>query len=44
METILVLLAALLAIDLIAWKRGFDSRDSIDNPEWERLRNWAAFH
>jgi len=44
METIFILLAALLALDLVAWKRGFDSRDSANSPEWERLRNWQGFH
>jgi hypothetical protein len=36
MEIILFLLAALIVLDLAAWKWGVDSGDGIDSPEWER--------
>jgi hypothetical protein len=44
METVLILIAALVAFDLVSWRRGFDSRDVIESPEWERLQRWQGFH
>lgn len=44
METIIISLILLIALNLAAWRWGFDSRDGIDNPEWERRRSWSAFH
>ena len=44
MVTILILFALMIAFDLIALLRGFDSRDSFDSSEWERLHQWSAFH
>jgi hypothetical protein len=44
MEIIFILFAALVAIDLAAWKWGCDSREVVDSPEWERLHNWRGFH
>ena len=44
MEMILILIIALVVLDIIAFVWGFDSRDGVDAAEWERLRNWEAFH
>ena len=44
METIFMLLVMLLALDIAALKRGFDSRDGFSSPEWERLHDWRGFH
>jgi hypothetical protein len=44
MDTICILLVGLLVFNAAAWRWGFDSRDSWDSPEWERRRNWPAFH
>jgi hypothetical protein len=44
MEMILILIVALVVFDLVTFVWGFDSRDSSDATEWERRRNWAAFH
>jgi hypothetical protein len=44
MEIILFLLAALIVLDLAAWKWGVDSGDGIDSPEWERRQAWTGFH
>ncbi len=39
MLTIIILLLALVLFNLAVWRWGFDSRDGIDSPEWERRRN-----
>ena len=44
MATIIVLLIALVVLDLVALRWGFDSRDDVESPEWERRRDWKAFH
>ena len=44
METIIILLMALLVLDAAAWRWGRYGRDSWNNAEWERRRNWPAFH
>jgi hypothetical protein len=44
MEMILILIVALVVFDLVTFVWGFDSRESVDSPEWERRRNWEAFH
>ena len=44
METIFILLAALVALNIAARKWGFDSKDGFNSPEWERRRSWKAFH
>jgi len=44
MATIIVLLIALVILDLVALRWGFDSRDDLEGPEWERRRAWKAFH
>jgi hypothetical protein len=32
----IIFIAILVALDLVAMRWGFDSRDTVDNPEWER--------
>ena len=44
MEIILILIVALVVFDLVTFVWGFDSRESADAAEWERRRNWEAFH
>jgi hypothetical protein len=44
MEFIIGLLIGLIVFDLVALRRGVDSRDSIDSPEWERRQRWHGFH
>ncbi len=44
MIILLTLLIVLIAFEFAAWKWGFNSRDDINSPEWERLRNWIGFH
>ena len=44
METIIILLAALVALDLAAWRWGFKSSEGAESLEWKRRRNWRAFH
>lgn len=44
MVTIIILLIALIAFDLVALRWGFDSMDEVEGPEWERRRAWKAFH
>jgi hypothetical protein len=44
METVVILLMALLVLDAAAWRWGFDSRNTWNSAEWERRRNWPAFH
>ena len=44
MATFIVLLIMLVVLDLVALRWGFDSRDEVEGPEWERRRAWKAFH
>jgi hypothetical protein len=44
MMELLILLMALVVLDLAAMRWGFNSIDPLDSPEWERRRNWIAFH
>lgn len=44
METIFILIIALVVFNMVAFVWGFDSREGIDAPEWERRRYWEAFH
>ena len=44
METVVILLIALLILDAVAWRWSFESRDTWNGAEWERRRNWPAFH
>ncbi len=41
MEIAIVLLAGILLLDVVALRWGFDSRDKLDSPEWERRRWWG---
>ncbi len=36
MEMILILIVALVVFDLVSFVWGFDSRESVASPEWER--------
>jgi len=42
METLIILLIVVIALDLAALRWGFDSRDRIDSPAWRR-RDGAIF-
>jgi hypothetical protein len=44
MEMILILIVALVVFNIVTFVWGFDSRDGVDAAEWERRRNWVAFH
>jgi hypothetical protein len=41
---LLILFAMLVFFNIATWLWGFDSTDGVDSPEWERRRNWKAFH
>ena len=41
---LLDLLIVLIALDVAAMLWGAISLDGPDSPEWERRRNWLAFH
>ena len=43
MEIILILIIALVVFDIGTFVRGFDSRESVDSPEWERRLDRRAF-
>ncbi len=40
----LILLVMLVILDVAAIRWGAISLDGPDSPEWERRRNWLAFH
>jgi hypothetical protein len=44
MATFIIFVVALILLDMLAWRWGFDSRDGSDSSEWERRRAWLAFH
>ena len=44
MTTCIIILAALMALDGLALRWGFDSRDDIESVEWPRRQAWKAFH
>jgi hypothetical protein len=44
METIIILLVALLLFDVAAFLWGCDSRDSVDSAEWEKREYRQAFY
>jgi hypothetical protein len=44
MMEFIILLAALIAFDIVALRWGYKSNDSIDSPEWERRQRWYGFH
>jgi len=44
MEFVIGLLIGFIVFDVVALRWGFDSRDSINSPEWERRQRWFGFH
>jgi hypothetical protein len=40
METLLVFIMLVIALDIVALRWGFDSTEKIDSPEWERRATW----
>ena len=44
MDAIFIVLVVVFALNVIAWKWGADSRESMNSPEWERRSHWSAFH
>ena len=44
MLTLLLLVLALIVIVLGALRRGADSSDGVESPEWERRQSWYGFH
>lgn len=43
MVALIVLIAALILFDVVAYYRGVDSLDGPDSPEWERRSHWRGF-
>jgi hypothetical protein len=41
---LLDILVVLIVLDIAAMRWGVSSLDGPDSPEWERRRNWYAFH
>ena len=41
---LLDILLMLIVLDIAALRWGVSSLDGPDSPEWERRRNWSAFH
>ncbi len=44
METVLILILLCIALDIAAWRWGFDGTERMDSLEWERRWIWAASH
>ena len=44
MDTLYILLIALLLLDIAAWHWGAPSSDGINSPEWQRRQEWPGFH
>jgi nitrogen fixation-related uncharacterized protein len=42
METIVILIIMLVAFNVATFLWGFDSRESVDSPEWARRRDRQA--
>ena len=40
----LIIFIMMVVLDLAAMRWGAISLDGLDSPEWERRRNWLAFH
>jgi hypothetical protein len=40
---LLVVFSGLVLLALTALRRGVDTTDSVDSPEWQRRRQWAGF-
>jgi hypothetical protein len=43
MLSLLVIAAALIALDVAALLWGVDSREGVNDPEWERRQRWPGF-
>jgi hypothetical protein len=43
METLLVLILLVIALDIASLRWGFDSTEKIDSPEWERRATWNMY-
>ena len=44
MLTLVFLFLALIVLALAALRRGADSSDGVESPEWERRQSWNGFH
>jgi hypothetical protein len=42
METILILIIALVIFDLVTFVWGFDSRDGVESSQWVKRQRWSA--
>jgi hypothetical protein len=42
METLLILMMLVIALDIASLRWGFDSTEKIDSPEWERRVAWRV--
>jgi nitrogen fixation-related uncharacterized protein len=42
METLLILILLVVVLDIASLRWGFDSREQIDSPEWERRTAWRV--
>jgi hypothetical protein len=42
METILILIIALVIFDLVTFAWGFDSRDGVESSQWVKRQRWPA--
>jgi hypothetical protein len=42
METILILIIALVIFDLVTFVWGFDSRDGVESSQWVKRQRWPA--
>ena len=40
MAAIIIILAVFIVLDLVAWRFGFNSTDSISSCEWDRRQHW----
>lgn len=44
METLLIVVMLFIVFEIASFRWGFDSREKIDSPEWERRAAWHASH
>jgi len=44
METLLIMILALVVLSIASIRWGVDGRDGINSPEWVRRQNWKGFH
>ena len=42
METLLILMMLVIVLDIASVRRGFDSTEKMDSPEWERRAAWRV--